>query len=361
MVPDRIRVLVVDDSAFARSVISKKLESDPDLEVVGFARDGVEALEQVKALRPNVVTLDVTMPRMDGLLALELIMDAYPTPVVMLSALTSEHSQTTIEALELGAVDFFLKPSALSGASFDGAMAELVDKIKVVSTVNGARLKNIANWNRDHRIKAKASPPARTGRMNRVIVLGASTGGPRALAELLPALPKDLPAPILLVQHMPPTFTKSLAQRLNQASDLEVKEAEAGDKVRAGQVLLAPGGYHLMVTKDDEIALNEDPFECGVRPSVNVTMQSAAQTYGKLVLGVVLTGMGNDGTRGSALIRATGGQVLVEDESTCAIFGMPRSIIESGNADRVVPLPDLAQEIIQLCGAPRPRKASVGG
>ena len=348
-----ITVLIVDDSAFARSVIGKKLDAHPDIKVVGFARDGVEAVEQVQALKPDVVTLDVSMPRLDGLGALERIMKDFPTPVVMLSALTGEQTQTTIAALELGAVDFYLKPAMASPTGAPGADLELVEKIKLAAAVPAARLRHMAAWNRTHRLGG-GPPPARTveraTRMRRVVVIGTSTGGPRALAELIPALPRDLPAAFLVVQHMPPMFTRSLAERLNSESALEVKEAEEGDQISPGRVLLAPGGYHMIVAKNGVVALNQEPPECAVRPAVNVTMAAAARFFGRAVLGVVLTGMGSDGTRGAAAIKAAGGQVIVEAESTCAVYGMPKSVVDAGHADKAMPLNRVAEEIIRICG-----------
>ena len=354
---EQIKVLIVDDSAFARSLITKRLEANPQFTVVGVARDGLEAVEQVKALRPDVVTLDVTMPRLDGLGALERIMADCPTPVVMLSAVTGEQTHATIEALELGAVDFFLKPSLASPAGEDGSgpgsdSQDLLSKIKVAASIPKSKLRaGLKAGARKKGGKAPAKPglPSKTAKMAKVLVIGSSTGGPKALADLIPALPSDLPTGILIVQHMPEGFTKSFAQRLDQTSELEVKEAEAGDVLRAGRILLAPGGYHMKVTDSGEIDLDLAPQECGVRPSLNVTIESVVQVYGSSSLGVVLTGMGHDGARGSALIKAAGGQVAVEDESTCAVYGMPKAVVDAGHADRVVPLPLMAQEIVRMC------------
>ena len=347
--PPKTRVLVVDDSAFARSVIAKKLACD-DLEIIDFAKDGIEALEKTKALKPDVITMDVSMPRMNGLDALKRIMAECPTPVVMLSALTGAQTQTTISALEEGAVDFFLKPSLTSPAGTEGATEELRATIRGAATVTGAKLRSIANWNRTHKVTRPAKV-LRPNRLNKVVVLGTSTGGPKALADLIPALPGDLPACILLVQHMPPMFTKSLADRLNQASELSVKEAEKGDKIEPDTILLAPGGFHMILNSHGAIDLNEGPQVCGVRPAVDVTMLSVSPVYRSSTLGVVLTSMGADGTKGADSIKAAGGQVVVEAESTCAIYGMPKSIIDAGYADDVVPLHKMAQKIASLCGS----------
>ncbi len=349
----KTRVLVVDDSAFARSIIAKKLNCE-ELEIIDFAKDGVEALEKTKELRPDVVTLDVSMPRMDGLEALDRIMEECPTPVVMLSSLTGEQTKTTLSALEKGAVDFFLKPNITSAAGAEDIAVELRNIIKAASTVSGARLRNAGSWarRRDMAAKPNAKPKAqaqRGGRINKLVVLGTSTGGPKALAELIPALPGDLPACILMVQHMPPVFTKSLAERLDQSSEIHVREAQEGDRVEAGTILLAPGGHHMTLTKNGTIALNQEPQVCGVRPAVDVTMKSVAPLYRASTLGVVLTGMGADGTQGAASIKAAGGTVIVEDESTCAIYGMPKSIVDAGYADQVVPLHKMARKIAALC------------
>lgn len=346
---DPIKLLVVDDSAFVRSVIAKKLAADPGIEVVGTARDGVDALEQVKRLKPDVVTMDVTMPHLDGLGALERIMDEIPTAVVMLSALTSPQSQATIRALELGAVDFYLKPSVAAPGGTGEAEIELIQKVKVAAGIPKAKLVKGA--------KKTITPPPSSGqkplpasKFNRVVVIGSSTGGPRALGELLPELPGNLPAAYLLVQHMPPGFTNSLAERLNLNAQITVKEAKMGDRVLPGQALVAPGGYHMVLTSDGKIHLHQGQAVCGVRPSVDVTMKSVAEVYGAETLGVVLTGMGSDGTNGSAAIKKAGGSIVVEDEQTCAVYGMPRSVFDSGNADTVLPLDKIGREIVNMCG-----------
>ena len=360
----QIKTLIVDDSAFARSIIVKKLSVDPEIEVIGVAKDGVEALEKIKSLKPNVVTLDVSMPRMDGLTALERIMAECPTPVIMLSALTGEQAPATIAALELGAVDFFLKPSVLNPAGVADQTENLADKIKIAAQVNLAKFRSkpprkpkaSAAKESDHTVASKLQ--AAVGRVRRakksryqgkVLVIGSSTGGPRALGRLIPELPPDLPVPVLVVQHMPTGFTKSFAERLNHESALKVKEAEDGDTLEVGTVHLAPGNHHMVVTSSGRIALNQDPLVCGVRPSVDVTMNSVVNHYGGQTIGVVLTGMGSDGSNGTAQIKAKGGMVAVEHESTCAIYGMPRCVVEKGNADKVLPLYEMADEIVRMC------------
>lgn len=354
----RVKVLIVDDSAFARSTIAGKLAADPEIEIVGQAGDGNEAVEKTKSLRPDVVTLDVVMPRMDGLAALERMMKECPTPVVMLSALTGKGADATIKALELGAVDFFLKPSIASPVGRDESTEELVRKIKVSSQVKVSTRRREAGTAKPVAASAKRSAK-RASDLNRVVVIGSSTGGPQALNQVMPGIPGDIPAGIMLVQHMPAGFTKSLADRLDQLSQVEVREARTGDRMAPGVAYLAPGGYHMTVSTKGEIHLDQGPAECGVRPSVNVTMESAARAYGASCLGVVLTGMGSDGTRGAVLIKAAGGSVIVQDEETCAVYGMPASVVDAGKADRVLSLPLIADEIAQICREKAGRKAGV--
>lgn len=347
----KIRVLVADDSASVRSALMKGLSADPGIEVVGFACDGIEALEQVKALRPNVLTLDVEMPRMDGLRALEQIMKERPTAVVMVSSLTGKGTEATIKALELGAVDFALKTAPRGLAAVRGLIEELRKKIRVAAMVNVAALARQATQRERAAVKR---PPAEghSRRRKRVVVIASSTGGPRALRNVIPLLPADLAVPVLVVQHLPAGFTARLAESLNGASALTVEEARPGVELSAGRVLVAPGGVHMRVAANDSIRLNLDERECGVRPSANLTMESAASVYGDAVLGVVLTGMGSDGTRGAALIKGAGGEVIVEHESTCVVYGMPKSVVDEGYADRIAPLSRIASEIVRVCGAP---------
>lgn len=344
----KIRVLVVDDSAFARKAITRSLGECPDIDIVGDASDGEDAIAKVKSLRPDVVTLDVTMPKMDGLEALDHIMAECPTPVIMLSALTGEDTHTTIEALEKGAVDFYLKASVLSPTGNAEETNGLVEKIRIAQSIRETSLRAASKIMLIQRSRAPAKPK-RTAVKNKVLVIGASTGGPKALAQLFPQIPADIPAAILVVQHMPAGFTTTLAERLNRNSQIDVKEAEAGDLVTYGKALLAPGGFHMVVNDKGRIVLNEDPTVCGVRPAVNVTMESVAKVYGKSSLGVVMTGMGSDGTDGAKAIKMIGGRIAVEDESSCAVYGMPKSVVEAGLADSVVPLSRLAEKIVEMC------------
>ena len=337
----KIRVLVADDSALMRSILLRELEADGDIEVVGLARDGVEALEKARESTPDVLTLDVEMPRLNGLQVLEQLMRDSPLPVVMVSALTSEGADTTIRALELGAVDFVLKPTLHGVPAVQRLASELCAKVRLAA---GAR------------VRPGAAAAARVGNrgstwQNKIVVIGSSTGGPRALHEVFSAFPEDISVPILVVQHMPPGFTRSLAERLNSVSALSVEEARPGVRIRPGQALMAAGGHHMVVGKDGTVHLDDRPAECGVRPSINVTMESAVASYGGSTLGVVLTGMGTDGTRGAGLIKAAGGEVIAEDASTCVVYGMPRSVIEAGHADCVAPVTRIAAEISSRCQA----------
>jgi two-component system chemotaxis response regulator CheB len=338
-----IRVLVVDDSPFIRHILSKYLEAQPGITVVGEATDGLDALAKIPLLKPNVVTLDVEMPRMDGLTALQRIMAECPTPVIMLSALTQRGARTTIQALMWGAVDFVPKPT--TATNIRSVVKELSDKIKAAA---GTRLSHPPTPAPPvPPQKSKLGPsPFRKG--DPVIVIGASTGGPRALRQVLSDLPADLPAAVAVVQHMPPAFTRSLAQRLNESSALTVQEAAPGDRLARGLVLMAPGDFHLRFEEYKQVTLDQGPRRNHMRPAADVSMESAATHHGSAVIGVVLTGMGSDGTEGARHIKGAGGRVVAEHESTSVVYGMPRQVVEAGLADIVVPLPKVALTLIEL-------------
>jgi two-component system, chemotaxis family, protein-glutamate methylesterase/glutaminase len=343
---EAIRVLIVDDSAFARLAISKELQSTPDITVIDIARDGAEALEKVKNLKPDVVTMDVNMPNMDGLTTLSKIMAECPTPVVMLSSLTAAGSETTIKALETGAVDFFLKHSLSNPVGETGDANDLRAKIIMASKIKMVKQKpELVLQPVKEKIKKL---PGSFQVASRVVIIGSSTGGPKALYQVIPKIPAEIPAAVLVVQHMPPGFTHSLAQRLDSLSNIMVKEVVEGDVLYNGVAYIAKGGYHMVVEKGGSVALTKDPPVCGVRPSVDVTMKSLVKVFGKSILGVVLTGMGSDGTNGSQAIKQCGGQIIAEDESTCIVWGMPKSVIEAGYADKVLPLPRIAIGIDEL-------------
>jgi len=346
----KIKVLVVDDSKFARSRIVRQLDADPRMTVVGQASNGKEALELVRELRPNVITLDVEMPVMDGITALRQIMRLRPTPVVMLSTLAGPQTDATIAALELGAVDFFLKSRLASGEGDDTGQGNLASVVRNAANAKVSRTLSRTTLQPD---KPKAVENRRriAPRMDYVVLIGSSTGGPKALAEVVPHLPADLNAAYLIVQHMPVGFTASLADRLNKASEIEVREAKAGDVITAGTALLAPGGFHMEIGNRNQIQLGEGPTECGVRPAIDVTARHAARVFGTKMRSVILTGMGSDGTEGSRAIKAAGGLVLAEHESTCAVYGMPKSVAEAGLTDRVAPLRRIANHIVEMCAS----------
>jgi len=347
----KIKVLVVDDSAFMRILVSDMLNTDPEIEVVSVARNGEEGVEKVKALAPDVVTMDVEMPKMNGIEAVRHIMKEKPTPVVMLSGITKQNAEVTLDALAQGAFDFVTKPSGTLSLDIEKVKEELVSKIKAAYTSNG---KTGTGINRLHVLAqtsihtyAHAQKPVNEGRISKkVVVIGSSTGGPKALAEIFSALPQDIPAGMLVVQHMPPYFTKSLAERLDKCSYAHVKEGEAGDMITNNSALVAPGDHHMTVNTG-KIRLNQEPPVNAIRPSVDVTMMSVAKTYGYNTIGVLLTGMGNDGAAGMKTIKEKGGTTIACDEKTSTIFGMPKEAIKLGCVDKIVPLHKIADEIMR--------------
>jgi two-component system chemotaxis response regulator CheB len=347
-----IRVLVVDDSPLVRHTLERILAGDPGVQVVATAADGIEALTKIRAVRPDVVTLDVMMPRLDGLKVLAHVMREHPVPVVMLSSLTQEGADETLQSLDLGAVDFVDKTALLLSGDPTAAGRDLLGKIRMAAAVDPARL--------GRRAAVHAAAPSRapgSGAVGaEVVVVGASTGGPPALQSLVPALPADLPAGVVVVQHIPAGFSHSLAGRLDAASALSVREAEQGDRVRPGEVLVAPGGRHLsFVDRGGEtvIRLGLEPAETLLRPSVDVTMQSAVERWGGRVAGVLLTGMGNDGAAGMWAIRSRGGWTVAESEESCVVYGMPRAAVELGAAVEVVPLAGIAERLVAVLGGRR--------
>ncbi len=363
-----LKVLVVDDSAFARTRVRRRLLADPEISEVDTAADGLVALRKIAGFMPDVITMDVQMPRMDGITALKEIMATTPTPVVMLSGLTGEDSATTIRALELGAVDFCLKPDMTAPHGRATLMDDLTTKVKTAALVQLSKLASADEAAMRMSLQAQLHPSAprphriirKTGKIECLTVIASSTGGPKALAQVVPQLPADISAGYLLIQHMPAGFTKSLSERLNRSSNLEVREAEEGDVIKAGLALMAPGGFHMTIDRNGVIHLNEGPTVHGVRPSADITMKSVASAYGSRVAVAVLTGMGSDGRDGVRAIKAAGGSSVVEHESTCAVYGMPRSVADAGLADRIVPLSRVAsvltgymeERTTQSAGAP---------
>lgn len=345
-----VRVLVVDDSAFMRRVIADAIASQPDMEVAGVAHNGLDALLKVEQLQPDVVTLDVEMPDMDGLTALRHLMARYPRPVVMLSSQTQHGAITTLRALSIGAVDFVAKPSGAISLDFSRVREELLQKIR------GAALARVRAQVASTRCSAEATRvrrPTYPGGFERLVVIGCSTGGPRALAALVPELPAEVPAAYLIVQHMPAGFTRSLAERLDASSPIAVREAVAGDRLESGTALVAPGDYHLRLSPSGTVELDQAARVHGVRPSVDVALESLSERFGSRTVAVILTGMGQDGTAGAAAVRQAGGYVLAEDESTCVVWGMPRAVVERGLAHRVAPLDGMAEAIASTVSARR--------
>jgi two-component system chemotaxis response regulator CheB len=354
-----IRVLVVDDSPFVCRLLTSHLQSSPDFEVVGTALNGLRAIELAAELKPDVVTLDLEMPQMDGLAALQQIMVSQPTPVVMISGVSRKAAQITLQALESGAVDFILKYTPGVDTEPEALRKEILSKVRSASKIKVVRSL------RPFQIGEKRPLPVGLGRSTReqielrpaleqtlpylpggVVVIGASTGGPVAVRELLSRIPAHFPAAIIVVQHIPASFTPVLAAQLERSVPLKVKEARPGDKLIPGQVLIAPGDYHLLIGPDSRVILNQGPKIKGHRPSVDVTMQAVAQVYGARTSGVVLTGMGDDGSLGLLAIHAKGGKTYVQDEATCVVNGMPQRAIEKGVVDYVAPPPQIAEMLV---------------
>jgi two-component system chemotaxis response regulator CheB len=341
-----IRVLVVDDSAFVRQALARMLGKEPDIEIVGTAVDGQDGYEKALALRPDVITLDVKMPRMGGLEALSRIMADCPTPVLLLSSLTSEGGDVTLRGLELGAMDFVDKSSVQGHMNLLSLAEELQQKVRALASVPRGRLGQRAA---EKTAAVPAAMVARRTALAEVVVIGTSTGGPPALQALVPRFPEGLGSAILIVQHMPVGFTRSLAERLDSRSVLRVREAQDGELVLPGVVLIAPAGVHMKVKRRGlqvKVWLDEEPRGALHRPSVDVLMASVAKVYGTKTLGVVLTGMGSDGVEGLRAIRHAGGRTIAESEESCVIYGMPKAAVEAGVVDQVVALPRMADEIL---------------
>ncbi|GAB4277633.1 MAG: chemotaxis response regulator protein-glutamate methylesterase [Oscillatoriaceae cyanobacterium] len=344
-----LRVLVVDDSAYVRKVVKQMLSRSPFVEVVSTAKDGEEALEMVEKLKPDVVTLDLIMPNMDGFEFLRAQMARRPVPVVVVS-IAHEGGEQALAALDAGAVDFLQKPTALATEKIFDIADELISKVKAAAKVPLNRLKPM-----DDRAIATHRPLVMKSPQDvgvELVAIGISTGGPVALSYLIPQLCADFPVPVAIVLHMPIGYTELYARRLNQLSQLEVLEAKEGQEVRPGLVLLAPAGQHLTFASQPGgkvvTHLSARPFDTLHRPSADVMFQSAAQVWGSRVLGVVMTGMGSDGKQGAAWIKSQGGMILTEAESSCIVYGMPRSVVEAGLSDKVVPLDQMAATIIDL-------------
>lgn len=384
-----IKILIVDDSVLARRLISSALEEEPALEVVGTAVNGVNAIKKVELLKPDLVIMDVEMPEMDGVEALKVIKQRHPNvAVIMFTSLSRASSEKTLEALEAGAEDYVAKPTGANGVeevkmltrsslvpkimalrgNLRGSKAEPSSKVdapapssppppasssRLISPTPSVRKPEKAET-KPVKPSRQTSPPTRltTNKLRapvKILVIGVSTGGPNALAKLIPTIPASIPVPVLIVQHMPAAFTTTLARRLDGASDLSVKEARAGEVVTPGVVRIAPGGFHMIVEKKGGgvvLNLNEDPPEQGCRPAVDVLFRSAAEVYGKHTLAVILTGMGKDGLNGSETIIDQGGSLFAQDEASSVVWGMPGAVTRAGLVDKVIPLERIGYEIM---------------
>jgi len=342
------RVVVVDDSTFMRNFICDILHRDDKIKVVATAVNGIDAVEKIKLLKPDAVTLDIEMPEMDGLTALRIIMRDCPTPVVMLSNMTRLGANATVEALEIGAVDFVAKPSGNISLDLDKIQDELILKVKIAAHAYH-RISRLQSADESFKDACRPDGPARPAIPPRKIVaIGTSTGGPKALQTVLSRLPGNIPAGIAIVQHMPAGFTRSLAERLNSISELEVSEACDGDELLMGRVLLAPGDSHMKIRQTGDrfyIKLSDEPPVGGLRPCVDKLMESVAECSVPIV-GVLLTGMGQDGVKGLKRIKSVKGYTIAEDESTCIVYGMPRAAVENRCVDRVAPLHFISDEIL---------------
>lgn len=354
---NKIKVLVVDDSAFMRRVLSDMLKTDEHIVVVDTARNGKDGIEKAKTLAPDVITLDIEMPIMDGFAALPELMKLRPAPkVLMISSLTHEGAEATIKALELGAVDFIAKPASPL-LDMKGIQEELLNKIINIAKSKVVHLAPPKQATRqiqavDAKPKAGAKMATGTNKLKYIIAIGTSTGGPRALQDVIPLFPADIPAAILIVQHMPPGFTKSLSTRLDSLSNINVKEAEDGDILKAGWAYVAPGDYHMLVNKSGaeeyKIEVNHEPLVTGHRPSVNAMMTSVAECGHKNVIAVMMTGMGSDGSEGILKIKRTGGKTIAQNEDTCVVYGMPKSAVNIGAIDKVVPLQEITSTVLNF-------------
>jgi two-component system chemotaxis response regulator CheB len=346
----RINVLVVDDSAFMRRAIAKMLEGEPDIVVAATARNGEEAVIKSEELRPDIITMDVEMPGMGGLEAVREITARSRVPIIMVSSLTKEGAETTFSALELGAVDFIPKPDA-AYANIKDVARDLVAKVRAFAGRGATR-----------RLPPRRKVPtaSTSARTFECVAVGASTGGPVALARILPLLPHAFPLPIVIVQHMPPGFTRPLADRLNIASSLSVVEASDGMTLRRGHAVIAPAGRQLVVRRARgsnaaEVALRDDDGSSLHAPSVDVMAASVAHVFGATTLAVILTGMGQDGVAGLRTVKDRGGFVIGQDAASCAVYGMPRAAAQAGLVDRVVPLDQIAPLLCELTKTPRAR------
>jgi two-component system chemotaxis response regulator CheB len=338
----KIRVFIVEDSVLMQKVLKDILSSSSDIEVVGSARLGKEALELIPQLNPDVITLDVNLPDISGLTVLNELMQKHPVKVVMLSAYTQKGADFTFKALEAGALDFIPKPSGEISLDLYNFKEEIISKIKLVGEIELEKALSV--------IKKKVSLKE-TLTIDKIVVIGASTGGPKAILEIMSNLPQGIEASFLIVQHMPYGFTKSFAERLSWYSPIKIKEAEDGEVIVKGAGYVAPSGFHMIIEKDEQegvyrVRLDETPLVNYVRPAVDITMQSVAEIFDGKIIGVILTGMGKDGLEGAKAIKIKGGKIIAQDESSCVVYGMSKAVVEAKLADSVVPLSLISKVIV---------------
>lgn len=348
-----IKVLIIDDSALVRELLTRIFEKERDFQVLGTAIDPLYAIKKIKQEKPDVITLDLQMPRMDGLTFLEKLMSVYPLPVVVISSLAKEGSETTIRALELGAVDFVSKPELSISQGLEKMAQEIKEKVRTAASVNMNKLQREARKTRmdrqDGKQRLKEGEPI-VRNLNKIIAIGASTGGTVAVRKILQHLPANLPG-IIIVLHMPSGFTNSYAENLNNYCHLNVKEAQDGDEIKKGNAYIAPGGHHLLLKKNRQgysLKLDQSPPHNHHRPSVDITFFSIVEEAPGNSLGIILTGMGNDGARGLKNLYDSGAETIVQDEDTSIIFGMPRSAIALGGVQKVLPLGEISEAIIDF-------------
>lgn len=344
-----IRLLVVDDSAFMRKAIENMVKNAPDIQIVGFGRNGKEAVELAEKLSPDVITLDIEMPIMDGLEALRQIMSKCPTSVIMVSSLTTEGAEATLKALELGAVDFLAKDKSFASFGVMKLEDQIIEKIRQFATKK--HFKRPSAKQPDKTITTFTTPKVGLG-SKKVVAIGTSTGGPQSLQKVIPLLPTSLNKPVLVVQHMPPNFTASLANRLNTLSQLTVVEAQGKEKLEPNTVYIAKGGFHLKIKKigtNYYTEVTNEPSNMLHIPSVDVMIDSVAENFGRDALGVIMTGMGSDGLKGLQKLKGLGGAVIAQNQETCVVYGMPRAVVEAGIADEVVPLEAIPNFIVSYC------------
>lgn len=347
----KIKVLIVDDSALMRKIISDMINEELDIEVIGTARNGEDLLSKLHNSLPDVITLDVEMPKMDGITALkEMKKRNINIPVIVLSSVSKIGTHMTMECLEAGAFDFLPKPSGAISLDISKVKNDLIEKIRLAYEKSTVQPKNVTEVTET--VGSKKLERSRAGKID-AIVIGASTGGPRALYAVITSLPEKLGVPVFVVQHMPVGFTKAFAERLNLNSKIKVVEASEGMSVEKDTVYIAPGGFHMEVNSDKKIHLNTEPTLWGVRPAVDKLFISAARTYGANIISVVLTGMGKDGAQGTIEVKKSGGITIAEDKSTCTIYGMPRAAFETGMVDIVLPIDSIAQELIKAVSGNR--------